>query len=127
MIFEWIGTNLHRYALQILTMAIHRNRFCIIDIVKICRYNASSKKAKRIKMRANIVLENVDNAVLNAIKSVIKLNPQVKFKINKTKAEQSEPNKETLRAMRDIKNGVNLQSYTLDELVEIAKASRVKA
>lgn len=78
-------------------------------------------------MTANIVLENVDNAVLNAIKSVIKLNPQVKFKINKTKAEQSEPNKETLRAMRDIKNGVNLQSYTLDELVEIAKASRANA
>lgn len=78
-------------------------------------------------MTANIVLENVDNAVLNAIKSVIKLNPQVKFKINKTKAEQDEPNKETLRAMRDIKNGVNLQSYTLDELVEIAKASRANA
>lgn len=78
-------------------------------------------------MTANIVLENVDNAVLNAIKSVIKLNPQVKFKINKTKAEQDEPNKETKAAMRRVRNNEGLQSYTLDELVEIAKASRVNA
>lgn len=50
-------------------------------------------------MTANIVLENVDNAVLNAIKSVIKLNPQVKFKINKTK----ELNDELLEAITELK------------------------
>lgn len=41
-------------------------------------------------MTANIMLKNVDNAVLNAIKSVIKLNPQVKFKINKSKESDDE-------------------------------------
>ena len=50
-------------------------------------------------MTANITLENVDNAVLDAIKSVIKLNPQVKCKINKSK----ETNDELLEAMAELK------------------------
>ena len=51
-------------------------------------------------MTANIRLENADNAILNALKSVLKLNPQVKFKIKREK----EPSDELLEAIAELKD-----------------------
>ena len=51
-------------------------------------------------MTANIRLENADNAILNAVKSVLKLNPQVKFKIKREK----EPSDELLKAIAELKD-----------------------
>ena len=51
-------------------------------------------------MTANIRLENADNRVLNAVKSVLKLNPQVKFKIKREK----EPSDELLKAIAELKD-----------------------
>ncbi len=39
-------------------------------------------------MNATISLQNIDNSLLNAIRSVIKLRPEVKCKISKTQATQ---------------------------------------
>ena len=38
-----------------------------------------------IIMNATISLQNIDNSLLNAIRSVIKLRPEVKFRISKKK------------------------------------------
>ena len=51
-------------------------------------------------MTANIRLENANNAILNAVKSVLKLNPQVKFKIKREK----EPSDELLEAIAELKD-----------------------
>ena len=62
-------------------------------------------------MTANIRLENADNRVLNAVKSVLKLNPQVKFKIKREK----EPSDELLEAIHQAQSGEVTQWQSLDE------------
>ena len=51
-------------------------------------------------MSVSIILENADNATINAIKSVIKLKPQVKFKIKREKS----PSDELLAAIAELKD-----------------------
>lgn len=65
-------------------------------------------------MRAIITLENADNALINTIKSIIKLNPQVKFKITKPK----EPSNELLEAIKEVENG---EVITFDNFNEFKK------
>lgn len=62
-------------------------------------------------MTANIRLENADNRVLNAVKSVLKLNPQVKFKIKREK----EPSDELLEAIHQAQSGEVTQWQSLDD------------
>lgn len=62
-------------------------------------------------MTANIRLENADNRVLNAVKSVLKLNPQVKFKIKREK----EPSDELLEAIHQAQSGELTQWQSLDD------------
>ena len=62
-------------------------------------------------MTANIRLENADNRVLNAVKSVLKLNPQVKFKIKREK----EPSDELLEAIKQAQSGELTQWQSLDD------------
>ena len=62
-------------------------------------------------MTANIRLENADNAILNAVKSVLKLNPQVKFKIKREK----EPSDELLEAIHQAQSGELTQWQSLDD------------
>ena len=52
-------------------------------------------------MTATITLENANTSIINALKTVIKLNPEVKFKIKKSK----EPSDELLEAIRQVENG----------------------
>ena len=65
-------------------------------------------------MTANIRLENADNAILNAVKSVLKLNPQVKFKIKREK----EPSDELLEAIHQAQSGELTQWQSLDEFAK---------
>ena len=65
-------------------------------------------------MTANIRLENADNRVLNAVKSVLKLNPQVKFKIKREK----EPSDELLEAIHQAQSGELTQWQSLDEFAK---------
>lgn len=62
-------------------------------------------------MTATITLENANDTIINTLKSVIKLNPQVKFKITKSK----EPSDELLEAIRQVENGEVTEWKNLDE------------
>ena len=62
-------------------------------------------------MTATITLKNANDTIINTLKSVIKLNPQVEFKIKKSK----EPSDELLEAIRQVENGEVTEWQSLDE------------
>ena len=62
-------------------------------------------------MTATITLKNADSTIIDTLKRVIKLSPQVEFKIKKSK----EPSDELLEAIRQVENGEVTQWQSLDE------------
>ena len=69
------------------------------------------QRLKGWAMSVSIILENADNATINAIKSVIKLKPQVKFKIKREKS----PSDELAAAIKQAQNGETTQWGSLDD------------
>lgn len=62
-------------------------------------------------MTATITLKNANATIIDTLKRVIKLNPQVEFTIKKSK----EPSDELLEAIRQVENGEVTQWQSLDE------------
>lgn len=62
-------------------------------------------------MTATITLKNANATIIDTLKRVIKLNPQVEFTIKKSK----EPSDELLEAIRQVENGETIKCKDFDD------------